>query len=72
MQVTDEDYIRYLTRRWPPIYLDQIRQELEFACGIFVSITTIFCALVDTRIFKKPLSRGVMKSSGHWDARSED
>ena len=57
LTAADEDYIRTLTRARPSIYLDEIQQELEFACGVFVSIATISRALARMQISKKSLSR---------------
>jgi len=53
----DEDYIRSLIRVQPSIYLDEIQQELQSACGVFVSLATISRTLARMQISKKSLSR---------------
>lgn len=57
LTATDEDCIRSLIRAQPSIYLDEIQQELQSACGVFVSIATISRTLARMEISKKSLTR---------------
>jgi len=55
LTTTDEECILSLTRAQPSIYLDEIQQELESGCGVFVSIATISRTLARMQILKKSL-----------------
>ena len=57
LTAADEEYICSLIRAQPSIYLDEIQQELESTCGVFVSIATISRTLARMQISKKSLSR---------------
>ena len=57
LTAADEDHIRSLVRARPSIYLDEIQQELDFACGVSVSLATISRTLARMQISKKSLSR---------------
>ena len=53
----DENFIHSLVKARPSIYLDEIQQELDSVCGVFVSLTTISRTLMRMQISKKSLSR---------------
>ena len=41
LTAADEDYIHSLTKAWPSTYLNEIQQELDSECGVFILLAMI-------------------------------